>query len=967
MVSLSFVCFPFHHFFSMFVMNTRFLRLLCCGIIALTCTASLHLLAQVQVSPPFPTTEDSVTVTFDATQGTGGLRGVSPVYAHTGVITNRSTSNSDWKFVVAPWGTDNPKVKMTSLGNNLHSLSFNIRSFYGVPSADTVRQLAFVFRNATGSQEGKGAGGTDIFYPVYPSGTFIARILSPSGGTTFYQAGDTLRFRAATSLASTLTLTDGTTQITQASGRELTYTYVVPASAAGVSRTIRFTAVQNGQTLSDSLTFFVRGETPVAELPTGVQDGINIVDSTTIVLVLFAPNKQFIYTIGDFNNWQPTGNSLMNRTPDGQRYWVRLSGLTPRKEYGFQYIIDGSTRTPDPYVEKILDPFNDPEVIRDNRYPNLMAYPTGKTTGMVGVLKAPREPYAWRANNFRRPAAKDLVVYEMLIRDFTTQRTFRAAMDSLQYLKRLGVNCIELMPVSEFDGNNSWGYNPAFYCAVDKYYGTETNLREFVDSAHALGIAIVFDVVFNHATGSCPLYQLYPASSNPYFNVQATHPFSVFNDFNHEYIGTQQFMDRVLQFWVQRFRADGFRFDLSKGFTQFNSGGNVTLWSARDTSRIRLLKRMYDAVRKYDQTAYLILEHFAENSEETELANYGLMFWGNSVNNYNEATMGYNSGSNSNFNWVYYRQRGWNLPNVLGYMESHDEERLMYKNIQYGNSADTYTTRDTATALERMKMAATFFFTIPGPKMIWQFGELGYDYSINYPSLSANDRLTIKPARWDYYADPNRRKLYNVYSELTKLKVQQPVFSSDSVTLSLSGAVKRIAINDPTNNVMIVGNFDVQPQAVTPSFQRTGTWNEFFTRRTLTVADVNAPIMLRPGEFRLYSTTPFPAPQAGLLTSVRDEPTANTTLSSTAYPNPASDAAEIRFSLEKTARVSVKIYDASGREIATIADQNMSAGEQRVVWTAQNASGNAVSDGVYFYRVFTGNVAQQGGKIVILR
>ncbi len=945
-------------------MNTRFLRLLV-GVALVVGSVSSNLRAQVQVSPPFPTTEDSVTVIFDATQGTGGLRGVSPVYAHTGVITNRSTSNSDWKFVVAPWGTANPKVQMTPLGNNLHSLSFNIRSYYGVPSADTVRQLAFVFRNASGSQEGKGAGGTDIFYPVYPAGTFIGRILSPSSGTSFYQAGDTLRFRAATSLAATLTLSDGDTQLTQTSGRELTYTYVVPASAAGVSRTIRFTAAQGGQTLNDSLTFFVRGVTPVAELPSGVQDGINIVDSTTIVLVLFAPNKQFIYAIGDFNNWQPTATSLMNRTPDGQRYWVRLSGLTPRKEYGFQYIIDGSTRTPDPYVEKILDPFNDPEVVRDNRYPNLMAYPTGKTTGMVGVLKAPREPYAWRANNFRRPAAKDLVVYEMLVRDFTTQRTFRAAMDSLQYLKRLGVNCIELMPVSEFDGNNSWGYNPAFYCAVDKYYGTETNLREFVDSAHALGIAIVFDVVFNHATGSCPLYQLYSAAQNPYFNVQATHPYSVFNDFNHEYIGTQQFMDRVLQFWVQRFRADGFRFDLSKGFTQVNSGNNVAAWSARDTSRIRLIKRMYDAVRKYDQTAYLILEHFADNSEETELANYGLMFWGNSVYNYNEATMGY-IGS-SNFNWTYYGQRGWKQPNVLGYMESHDEERLMFKNIKYGNSSDTYTTRDTATALERMKMAATFFFTIPGPKMIWQFGELGYDYSINYPSLSDGDRLTMKPARWDYYADPRRRALYNVYSELTKLKVQQPVFSSDSVTLSLSGAVKRIAINDPTNNVMILGNFDVQPQTVTPNFQRTGTWNEFYTRRTLNVTDVNAPIMLRPGEFRLYSTTPFPAPQAGLLTSVRDEPLISDAMPSAAYPNPASDASEIRFWLEKPARVSVKIYDVSGREIAIVADESMGKGEQRVVWTARNVRGNEVSEGVYFYRIFTGDTARRSGKIVILR
>lgn len=945
-------------------MNTCLLHLLCCIVFAMW-SASAQLRAQVQVSPPFPTTEDSVTVTFDATQGTGGLRGVSPVYAHTGVITNRSTSNSDWKFVVASWGTDNPKVRMTPLGNNLHSLSFNIRSYYGVPAADTVRQLAFVFRNVNGSQEGKGAGGTDIFYPVYPAGTFIARILSPSSGTSFYQAGDTLRFRAASSLTSTLTLSDGDTQLAQTSGRELTFNYVIPAAAAGVGRTIRFTAAQGGQTLTDSLTFFVRGMTPVAELPSGVKDGINLVDSTTVVLVLFAPNKQFIYTIGDFNNWQPTASGLMNRTPDGQRYWVRLTGLTPRKEYGFQYIIDGSTRTPDPYVEKILDPFNDPEIIRENRYPNLMTYPTGKTTGMVGVLKTPREPYAWRANNFRRPAAKDLVVYEMLVRDFTTQRTFRAAMDSLQYLKRLGVNCIELMPVNEFDGNLSWGYNPAFYCAVDKYYGTENNLREFIDSAHALGIAIVFDVVFNHATGSCPLYQMYSAAENPYFNVVARHPFNVFNDFNHEFVGTQQFMDNVLRFWVERFRADGFRFDLSKGFTQVNTGSNVGAWSARDTSRIRLLKRMYDEVRKYDQTAYLILEHFADNSEERELADYGMMFWGNSVFTYNEATMGYNG--NSNFNWVYHRQRGWQQPHVLAYMESHDEERLMFKNLQFGNRADTYSTRDTATALERMKMAAAFFFTIPGPKMIWQFGELGYDYSINWPSLMERDRLTIKPARWDYYADPRRRALYNVYAELTKLKVQQPVFSSDSVTLALGGSLKRIAISHPTNNVLIVGNFDVQPQAITPSFQRTGIWNEFFTRRTLEVTDVNAPIMLRPGEFRLYSTTPFPAPPTGLLTSVRDEPLINDAMPSAAYPNPASDAAEIRFALEKPAHVSVKIYDASGREIATVADESMSAGEQRVVWTVQNASGHSVSDGVYFYRIFTGETVRRNGKIVILR
>jgi 1,4-alpha-glucan branching enzyme len=938
------------------------------GCVVFVAAASPRLRAQIQVNPPFPSDNDTVTVTFDASQGTGGLVGVSPVFAHTGVITNRSLSASDWKFVVAQWGTDNPKVRMTPLGNNLHSLQFHIRSYYGVPASDTIKQMAFVFRNANGTQEGKAAGGADIFYPVYPAGAFVARILSPSGGSTFYGAGDTLHIRAASSLNATLVLLDGETELARAAGgKELTFSYVVPASAAGAGKTLRFQATQGGQTLNDSLTFFVRGAPAVVALPEGVQDGITTVNDSTVILTLFAPNKQYVYVVGDFNDWLPSASGLMNRTPDGNRYWIRLTGLTPRREYGFQYIVDGSIRTTDPYAEKILDPFNDPEVIRENRYPNLAPpYPTGKTTGMVGVFQTPRPEYRWRVNNFRRPAAKDIVAYELLIRDFTNRRTFRAALDSLQYLKRLGVNCIELMPIMEFDGNQSWGYNPAFFCAVDKYYGTEDHLREFIDSAHALGMAVVLDMVLNHATGSCPLYQLYPAAENPYFNVVARHPFNVFNDFNHEFAGTQLFVDRVLRFWIERYRFDGYRFDLSKGFTQFNSGNNVGLWSARDTSRIRLLKRIYDVVRTYDQTAYMILEHFADNSEETELANYGFMLWGNMTYAYNEATMGWNA--NSNFSGISYRQRGWQFPHLFGYMESHDEERLMYKNIRFGNRFGDYSTRDTATALERMKMAAAFFFTIPGPKMIWQFGEIGYDYSINWPSFTERDRLTIKPARWDYYDEPRRRALFNVYAELIKLKLQQPVFSTENFTLSLSGALKRIHLNDASNPVTIIGNFDVQPQAITPNFQSGGSWHEFFTRRTLEVADVNAPIMLRPGEFRLYSKAPFPAPPTGLLTSARaDDPAVSTLGFSAAYPNPASDAAEIRFALPRAGNAGVKIYDARGVEIATIADRAMSAGEQSVVWTAMNASGAPAPAGAYFYRIFLEGLPVGGGKITLVK
>ena len=150
-----------------------------------------------------------------------------------------------------------------------------------------------------------------------------------------------------------------------------------------------------------------------------------------------------------------------------------------------------------------------------------------------------------------------------------------------------------------------------------------------------------------------------------------------------------------------------------------------------------------------------------------------MMLWGNANNNYNEATMGYLP--DSNFSYGYYGStaqggRGWNSPNLVTYMESHDEERLMYKNLTFGNSYGTYNVRDLNTALARMELATAFFIPVPGPKMLWQFGELGYDKSIficsngTVPTPYGNDqcKLSAKPAVWPYYQDPNRRQLFEM-------------------------------------------------------------------------------------------------------------------------------------------------------------------------------------------------------------
>src|SRR5687768_915293 len=263
----------------------------------------------------------------------------------------------------------------------------------------------------------------------------------------------------------------------------------------------------------------------------------------------------------------------MNKTPDGNYWWIRISGLTPGAEYAFQYLVDGVLKIADPYAEKILDPAND-ATIPAATYPGLLTYPVGQS-GIVSVLQTAAPAYNWQVNNFTRPDKRGLIIYELLLRDFLAAHDWKTLRDTLGYLKNLGVNAIEIMPFNEFEGNLSWGYNPDFYFAPDKYYGPKNTLKRFIDSAHSKGIAVVMDIALNHTYGSSPMVQLYfdaannrPAANNPWYNPTPRHAFNVGYDMNHESLATRYFVSRVTQHWLQEYKIDGFRFDLSKGFTQ---------------------------------------------------------------------------------------------------------------------------------------------------------------------------------------------------------------------------------------------------------------------------------------------------------------------------------------------------------------------------------------------------------------
>ena len=936
----------------------------------------------VTTSPQYPTENDSIIVYFDATKGDAGLKGFTgDVYAHTGVITNLSKDSHDWKYVMAPWATNYPDIKLTRESvDHYHLVIGKPRIYYAnnhspdwpntIPSTEHIQKLAFVFRNADGSKTGRDAGGADIFTPLYNPGLTInfdepnisIDYGDPLRSPYFIGQSDSVNIKASAvglgTKISTLTLYINGIQKVQTSNDSLKYTFFAADYQSSINQISAIGIDTAGISDTSSFDIIVNPSVTKEQLPQGNQLGINYNSSTSVTLALYAPYKNFVYVIGDFNDWKVDSVYLMNKDSvkaDSVVWWTTINNLTPGKEYAFQYLVDGNIRIADPFTNKILDPSNDP-YISDTVYPNLKAYPLGKTSEIVSILQTDQPQYNWQVTNFQKPKIKDLVIYELLIRDFVSTHWYKTVEDTLDYLKRLGINAIELMPVMEFEGNISWGYNPDFHMALDKYYGTPDALKSLIDKAHSMGIAVILDVVLNHIMGSSPLARLYwdslnnrPAANNPWLNPIPKHDYNVGNDFNHESPETKYYVDRVTSYWIKEYHIDGYRFDLSKGFTQKNTLGNVSLWNQYDQSRIDILERIANKIWQIDSSSILILEHFADNSEEKVLSDFGFLLWGNMNYNYNQATMGYRYGpSGDDKSWnlfnCYYVNRGWTKPGLVSYMESHDEERLMYKNETYGNHGINYNIKDIPTGLKRVGEASAFFFTIPGPKMIWQFGELGYDYQIDY-----NGRTGEKPIRWDYLNNHDRLLLYKTMAALIKLRNSYPIFQSNAITI-VADSLKLIQFADSTMKVDIIGNFGVYQSTMNPSFQQTGTWYDYLSGDSIIITDRNTFVSLAPGEYHIYTTVKLPKPDLTIPTDVKN--TSADLITSYKleqnYPNPFNPSTTIKYQIPKAGIVNIKIYDILGREIRTLVHKFQLSGSYQIQFDAAD-----LASGVYFFQLKT--------------
>ena len=442
----------------------------------------------------------------------------------------------------------------------------------------------------------------------------------------------------------------------------------------------------------------------------------------------------------------------------------------------------------------------------------------------------------------------DIIIYEMHHRDFsiaansgvTHKGKFLALAEEgtkgpggvatgVDHLKELGVTHVHILPSYDYgsvdetrlqDNVYNWGYDPKNYNAPEGSYSTdpynpEARIREFkemVRGLHRNGIRVIMDVVYNHTfvgDGSnfsltVPGYFYRHKPDGSYSDASGCG-----NETASERAMVRRYIVESVKYWAEEYHVDGFRFDLTKGFTQ--NGNKDTDVSGYDESRISILRDYYNAIQSVSPEAVMICEHWTDWAEENVLALAGIQCWRKGSNTHDEgyyqSGMGYSERSSfsnliqSGGNSIHFG--GW-----VGFMESHDEERVAYKAQVYGNEKIK---TDLTTRMNQLAANAAFCFTVPGPKMIWQFGELGYDETLG----EEDEKTAKKPLHWEYYDEPARKSLYDVYAKLLDLRKthanlfgQNATFSWKVETADWTGNTPRtISLKYNDKELVVVGNF----------------------------------------------------------------------------------------------------------------------------------------------------------------
>lgn len=469
-------------------------------------------------------------------------------------------------------------------------------------------------------------------------------------------------------------------------------------------------------------------------------------------------------------------------------------------KYVYRYQLDGGVLARP--IDFIIDPF-------------AREFGIGKLSSITIGYK----DYGWspEENKWRTPGLEDLIVYEMMINEFGG--SLEGATQRLSYLEDLGINCLEVMPISNVSETVDWGFHPLGYFGVDERFGNTPNMQKFIDMAHGRGIAVILDVVYAHVDSSFPYAYLYRELEaqgrkleNPFVGSFAKDEYGESTNFNKQFV--QDFFYTVNYRLLNTYHVDGFRYDYVPGYWD----GPVGIGYAKlvyDT--YCLVKGMRGEgghwQRFFDQGSINLIQCAEQLECPAEIIDktYSNCTWQNEM--LNAAKSAARSAIEGKYGDLYQLGlatglSGFNIPGegemkktAFQYTENHDHTRFicnfgttpseimgpleeLKKNTEELCNRDLkgpgMKLADYITVLKDGDLNNWFkvqpyliaMFASKGVPMLWQGQEFGENYYV--PDKGWGRVKLFRPVRWDYFYTDKGRTIANLIRKLIKIRRNRP-------------------------------------------------------------------------------------------------------------------------------------------------------------------------------------------------
>lgn len=520
---------------------------------------------------------------------------------------------------------------------------------------------------------------------------------------------------------------------------------------------------------------------------------------TPIEFKLFAPYNKGAALIGEFSNWEEIP---MEKGEDG---YFRTQVELEDGSYQYKFKIQSKSWfvEPDQWLE-IVDPY---ATDIDNPTQN----------GIVRIKDGDRivDTYVWQHDDKPLPSDRELVIYEVHVADFSggeddpyARGKYKHVVEKLDYLCDLGINAIELMPVKEYPGDYSWGYNPRYFFATESSYGTTEGLKNLIDECHGRGIRVIMDGIYNHSESSSPLTQIdhdlwyHHSPRDPDNNWGPEFNYDLYDE-NLDIKPAWDFIGDVVRFWVQEYHIDGIRYDAARQIANYD----FMHWITKEAKQAAGPKPFYN-----------IAEFIPDNPSITNVDGPMDGCWHDSFyHSIIEYLCGQPVDLENLKDIIDCKRQGYmGTTNVVNYLTNHDHNHVMAELGDRGILDEA--------AFKRAKLGAAIVMTAVGVPLLWMGEEFGeYKYK------------TIEQAKidWTLLGNELNSGLFQYYKGLIHLRKENHALYTENIEFFHEDPELKVLAytrwNDEGSRVVVVVNFSDNYLAgySVPNFPANGTWHEW--------------------------------------------------------------------------------------------------------------------------------------------